>query len=174
MKTLSAANEAAAPPNLFQIAHTFFRIAALTFGSGNATTAKLGASLEKRGWLGRWQFDLCFALARTAPGTNLFAFCTAAAWYIGGMAGAVTALVASSVPAAVVVVLLTMAYEAWHAHPLGHAFIIGAMAAVVGLIVGSAWLVIRGSFTRRKAARTSTIVAGALLLSMAFGATPLV
>ena len=151
----------------------FARIAVATFGSGNTTTALLGEEfIERRQWLRREQYALSFALARATPGTNLLGFCTAIGWFMRGWIGGLAALTAVSAPAGVVVVLLTLAYQTWHTHPLGNAAITAAMASIVGVIAAGAWLLVRPHLDRANAYRTTTIVLGALICSLVFEIAP--
>ena len=83
----------------------FTRYANFTLGGGSATVAVMHRELlDKRQWLSPDDFTLCFALARLTPGTNLLAFCTGVGWLLRGMAGAVVALLAASIPCTVMVV----------------------------------------------------------------------
>ena len=67
------------PPRLSEIASVFARYANLSFGGGSATIGVLQYEIEtKRRWIRLDQFQLCYALSRITPGTNLLAFCTAA------------------------------------------------------------------------------------------------
>src|SRR3974377_863158 len=96
-------------PSLWQIASIFARYANLTLGGGSATIAVLHCEiLEKRSWLTEGYFALCFALCRLTPGTNLLAFCTGVGWLQGRFWGAVTALLAASIPCALTVAVMTV------------------------------------------------------------------
>jgi len=96
-------------PRLVKIAAVFCRYANFTLGGGSATVAVLHRELlDKRRWLSPDNFNLCFALARLTPGTNLLAFCTAVGWLLRGMAGAIIALLAASIPCAIIVVVATV------------------------------------------------------------------
>jgi chromate transporter len=161
-------------PPLREIASIFLRVGNVTFGSGAASTVLLRDELvEERGWLGKHQFALCYALARVTPGTNLFALFTAAGWYLRGWPGAVVATVAASLPASIVAILLTLGYLAIYTSPLGQAAITGAMAAVVGTIISGAWLLIQPDVLSRNWFRTLTLVGGAMILSLGFNIPPL-
>jgi chromate transporter len=161
-------------PTLAEIGSIFFRVGNATFGSGAAATVRLRDEIvEERGWLGKHQFALCYALARATPGTNLFALFTAAGWFLRGWPGVIVAIVASSLPASIVVILLTLGYLAIYTSRLGQAAIIGAMAAVVGTIIAGAWLLIQPDMLSRNWFRTLVLVAGAMVLSLGFGVPPL-
>jgi chromate transport protein ChrA len=108
------------------------------------------------------EFDLCFTMARAVPGTNLFAYLAAVGWRIRGWPGALLAVAALSLPASAVVILFTLAYQAWHTHPLGRAAIEAAMACIVGVMAAGAWWLIK---PRIRSARTAVLVLGAVLLS---------
>ena len=161
-------------PSLREIASIFFRVGNITFGSGAASTVLLREEIvEKRSWLGKHQFALCYALARVTPGTNLFALFSAAAWYVRGWPGAIVAIVAASLPASIVVILLTLGYLAISTNRLGQAAIVGAMAAVVGTIIAGAWLLIQPDILSRNWFRTITLVAGSMILSLGLSVPPI-
>ncbi|HKQ74090.1 MAG TPA: chromate transporter [Blastocatellia bacterium] len=152
----------------------FFRIGGLTFGGGNAGIAAIHRELvTKRGWLNQPQFQFCYALARVAPGTNLLAFCVAVGWSLLGWPGALLAVVSLSVPSALLVILFTHAYEAWHMYPLAQSVIRGLLAATIGIIVASAWVLMRPALTYNKWLRPVVIVTGAMLLTLFYSVSPL-
>jgi len=161
-------------PSLRQIGNIFFRVGNVTFGSGAASTVLLREEIvENRGWLGKHQFALCYALARVTPGTNLYALFSASGWYLRGWPGAIVALVAASLPASMVVILLTLGYLAIYTSRLGQAAVVGAMAAVVGTIIAGAWQLIQPDVLSRNWFRTLVLVAGSMILSMGFGVSPI-
>jgi chromate transporter len=113
-------------PTLAQIGIIFARYANLTLGGGSATAATMHRELvEKRRWLTDEQFTLCFALGRITPGTNLLAFCTGFGWMLRGASGAIVALLASSIPCAVLVAVLTALFSYWQDSPFAQAAIHG-------------------------------------------------
>src|SRR5262249_41881351 len=115
----------------------------------------------------------CYALARVAPGTNLLAFCVAVGWSLLGWPGALLALLSLSVPSAALVILITHIYESWHTHPLAQTVIQGLLAATIGIIVASAWALVRPALTSGKWIRTFVIVTGAIILTLRFSVSPL-
>lgn len=128
------------PPGLLAIARVFTRYANLTWGGGSATIAVIHDQIvTKRSWISELQFNLAFALSRLTPGTNLLAFCTAAGWLARRWLGAIVALLASSLPCAAIVVLVTHFYEVWQSNPIVLAGLRGALAAAVAVMVYTAW-----------------------------------
>jgi chromate transporter len=134
-------------PSLTRIALAFARYANLTLGGGSATTATLHRELvEKRHWLNEDQFGLCFALGRITPGTNLLAFCTGFGWLLREAAGAVIALLASSMPCAIMVAGLTALFSIWRDSEIAQAAIHGAVAAAVGITIKTVWTIAKPYF----------------------------
>jgi chromate transporter len=161
-------------PSLATIAALFFRIGNKTFGSGAATVVLLSRDIEGRGWLPRWQLDLFYAVARIVPGTNVLAFIAACAHAVRGWPGAIAAVLALSVPASGVVVLLTLAYQRWHDHPVGGAAVGAAMASIVGIIAGAAWMLAWPRFLPGERIRTAALVIGAAVLSIWISPLPVI
>jgi chromate transporter len=125
-----------APLRLAEIGSAFARYANFTLGGGSATVAVLHREiLDKRRWLSDDSFSLCFALARLTPGTNLLAFCTAVGWLLRGLSGALVALLASSIPCAIIVVVATTVLSHWQDDRWAQAAIHGAIAAAVAITV---------------------------------------
>jgi len=116
------------------------RLASVTFGGGNPTMAAMHREMVAgRKWLTGEQYSICYALARITPGTNMLAFCAGTAWELLGWPGAIAGVLAASVPAALVVMLLTEGYDALRANPLAMAAVAGTLAAAVGMMATAAW-----------------------------------
>jgi len=119
----------------------FARHANATFGGGSATIAVLRRHIVARhAWLDDAGFDLGYALSRLTPGTNLFAFCTAAGWTARRWPGALIALLAASIPCSVLAVVVTVFYGELHASALFAAALRGALAAAVAIMLSTAWV----------------------------------
>ncbi len=152
-------------PSLAGIADVFTRYANFTLGGGSATVAVMHRELlEKRRWLSPDDFTLCFALARLTPGTNLLAFCTGVGWLLRGMAGAVIALLAASIPCTVMVVVATALFSHWQDNCWAQAAIHGAIAAVVAITVKTCWTIAHPHFKGRARLRVVLVAAAAFLL----------
>jgi chromate transporter len=162
------------PARARELSAIFFRIGGLTFGGGNAGIAALNRELvSKRGWLSQSQFQFCYALARVTPGTNLLAFCVAVGWSLLGWPGALLAVLSLSVPSAVLVILFTHIYEAWRTYPMAQTVIRGLLAATIGIIVASAWILARPTFISGKWLRPAVIITGAMILPLRYSTPPL-
>lgn len=159
-------------PTLGELASVFARYANTTFGGGSATIAVLRQQvLEKRGWLRESELDLNYALSRLTPGTNLLAFCTAAGWTRRRWLGAIVALLASSIPCALLAVLVTIFYEQLHGSAWFQAALSGALAAAVAIMCSTAWVFAE---PHAKAApwKAVIVVAATMSLSLGVGLTP--
>jgi chromate transport protein ChrA len=71
------------------------------------------------------------------------------------------------------VVLLVRGYEAWYRSPFVVAALQGALAAAVGIILSSAWLLLRPYFTARTWVRMTALAAGSFALSAGLAAPPI-
>ncbi|HEU0121568.1 MAG TPA: chromate transporter [Bryobacteraceae bacterium] len=123
-----------------QLLIEFARAGNLTLGGGPSMMAELQTRLiQQRQWLPPEDFGLLYSISRVTPGTNILAFAAAAAARIRGPLAGVLAVFAASLPAALVIWLMTIFFDAWSANRWVSAIMFGAMAAVVALIVSSAW-----------------------------------
>lgn len=160
----------AIPLTLDGIGWVFMRYANLTLGGGSATTAVLHHELlEKRHWLNDDRFTLCYALGRLTPGTNLLAFCTGVGWLLLGFSGAIVALLAASVPCAIVVTVLTALFSHWQENTFAQAAIHGAVAAAVAITVKTCWTIAKPHYKGDGRLRVVLIGAAAFLLHVAAG-----
>lgn len=145
---------------LADVTSVFLRVSLTTWASGSATLARLREDLVERGrTLGEHEFSLAYAIARVAPGTNVLACCAGLGWRLHGWPGAAAAVFALSLPAAAAIVLLTMAYETG----VLTRWIPGASAAVVGVLVGGALLLLQPFVSRSHWVRSVVIATGAFI-----------
>lgn len=152
------------------IGWVFTRYANLTLGGGSATTAVLHHELlEKRHWLDNDRFTLCYALGRLTPGTNLLAFCTGVGWLLRGFSGAVVALIASSIPCAIMVTALTALFSHWQENAFAQAAIHGAVAAAVAITVKTCWVIAKPHYKGEARLRVVLLGAAAFLLHVVVG-----
>jgi chromate transporter len=162
-------------PTLARLTRIFFRIGNTTFGGGYVTIGMLGRELvETRKWLPSEKFDLAFALSRVTPGTNLLAFCAAIGAQLLGVRGAIAAVLAVTVPSALVAVLFIYGFEAGQSNPIAMAVIGGTVAAVAGMMWSTIWTILRphvGGNIRNL--QVALITGGAFLASWKFGITPI-
>jgi chromate transporter len=126
----------------------------------------LGESVVQRGWMPQSKFDAFYTLSRVVPGTNLLAFIAASGHAARGWPGAVAAVLALSIPASCVVILLTLVYLRWNDHPVGRNVIEFAMAAIVGILAGASLLLLLPRLRRRRRNRVLFFAAASLILSL--------
>jgi chromate transporter len=162
-------------PRWFEIGWLFLRVGNTTFGGGDPTMAVLQREMVNRlGWITGEQFGLCYSLARLTPGTNVLAFCAAAAWLAGGWVGAAVAVLAACVPSAVLAVWLVHAYEALSSHPTVQGAVGGMVAAVVGMMLAGVLLLFRGQMKRAGVPRAVLLAGGSASLVGVLEWNPLV
>jgi len=152
-----------AKPTLSQITWPFFRIGNTTFGGGYITMIVLGRELVDRlKWITRDDFALAFALARVTPGTNIIAFCAAAGMILRGFVGAVSAVVAVTLPSAALAVVLMQSFETWQNRPLVMAALAATVAAVTGAMWSTVWMLTRPHIGKwKQTLRAVVFMAGA-------------
>jgi len=159
--------------SLARLSLIFLRIGNLTFGGGDPTMAALERELvERRRWLTPEQYGVSYGLARITPGTNVLAFCAAAAWFVRGWLGALISVFAATAPSAVLVLWLTHVYEVLKGNPLATGAISGLLAAAVGMMGAAAWNLVRPHVRRTSWLRPLVLVAGSILLLLRFSVPP--
>jgi|SRR5579872_6391045 len=159
--------------SLKQLTWIFLRVGNVTFGGGDPTMAALQSELVfTRRWLDEQQYALIYGLARITPGTNLVAFSAGAAWRIFGWTAAVLAVLAMTVPASILVVLLSRGYQAGNTNALAMAAIGGTLAAATGMMATSAWQLLAPQIRMGRRLRACVIFMAALVVSVRFSAPP--
>ena len=159
-------------PGLIETARLYLRVGNTTFGGGDPTIAVLQREFYRRNWLSAEQYGIAFSLARVTPGTNILAFCAATGWYIAGLAGALAAVLAVTIPSAALVIWLTRACEAGTRSRLAEAVVLAMVAAAVGTMLGATVLLVRSQCSKKEWLRPVLIAAGAFLLTR-LGLSPL-
>jgi chromate transporter len=160
-------------PRLTDATRLFFRVGVTVFGGGDPTIAILQREFYRRDWLSPENFAIAFGLARLTPGTNVLAFCAAAGWYLLGLGGALAAVLAITIPASVLVVWLTRAYDLTTHYPLAQSIANTLLAAAVGTMTGAALLLVRTQCKPGRWLRPVAISTGAFLLAFVAKLTPL-
>jgi chromate transporter len=161
-------------PTLGRLGWVFLRIGNTTFGGGTPTIAALQRELmERQGWINEDDFALAYSLARVTPGTNILAFSAATAARILGLRAALVAVLAVTLPSAVLAVLITVGYESWRSNASVMAAVGGTIAAVVGMMWSSVWLLVRPHLgPPLRTIRAIVFTGGAFLAVWKFGLTP--
>ena len=151
----------------------YTRLAAVTFGGGNPTMAAMHTEMVTgRRWLPAEKYAVCYALARITPGTNMLAFCAGTAWELLGWRGAIAGVLAASVPAAIIVMLLTEGYEAVRASGLAMAAVAGTLAAATGMMATAAWELLAPYLDRKRWLHAAVFAGSSLILSLVFDMPP--
>lgn len=142
----------------------FLRVGNSTFGGGDAITATFQRELvHRRRWLSLERFGLAQSLAKITPGTGILAFCAAAGWMLGRWAGALAAVLAVSVPSAVLAVALTWAFTSLGGSRTALGALAAVLASAVGMMWAAAWLLVGDQLRRATGLRTVVLVVGAFI-----------
>jgi chromate transporter len=161
-------------PSLTQFIGVIFRAANFTVGGGGPAVAMLLREMVyKRRWMSDSGYAMCFALARVTPGTNMLAFYTATGWLLKRWRGAIAALLAGSLPCCLFAGLVTAGFEHVSENRWVQAGMEGALAASVGLLLASFWLLVQPYLKKRNWRSGSAMVLGSIALSMYVGLSPI-
>lgn len=161
-------------PSMKGIGKIYTKLGNTTFGGGDPTIAAIQREIgEQRGWLTREQFAVAYSLARLSPGTNVLAFCAATAYMLKGWSAAFLAVMGASIPAAMIVVWLTMGLESAGRNAVAAAAAGAVLAAILGMMLASSWSMMKPSLTRRLWPRVVVITGGTVLLREWLGLSPL-
>lgn len=107
------------------------------------------------------------AVSRLTPGTNVLAYCVALGWSLQRWAGALAALAAASLPASLVVCVLTIALVQIQDYPAVRMVLaIGVLVATL-LVLSSAVSLLRPYVRRSVLVRSAIVVVGAVAMLLA-------
>lgn len=129
---------------------SFLKIGLVGFGGGLAVISQIRALVvQQRRWLSDQEFAEGFALAQSLPGTNA----GNAATYIGlklrGWRGACAAMVGFILPSMLMMIVLAILYRHLRALPDTDRLFHGLNAAVVALILVTAWRIGRNILNKK-------------------------
>jgi chromate transporter len=145
-------------PSLRDIAWLVFYDVNRTLG-GLASMELLRRSLGARGWLTDEGHALFVAISRVTPGTNILAYCVALGWQLAHWQGALVSLAAASVPASILIALLSATLARVDQHPIVRAVIAIALIVAALLVLSTAWNLLRPYVKGSNAARAAIIAA---------------
>ena len=148
----------------------FLRLGAVSFGGPAMVAYIKRLAVTRKGWLAEDEFQQGVALCQAVPGATAMQ-CAA---YVGlrarGLRGAICAFAGFGLPAFLLMLALSMAYQHALRVPAITAMLAGLRALVVALVANAAWSFGRSTVKRLREAR----IALATALLFFFGVSPFV
>lgn len=132
---------------LFHIFAIFFKIGLLGFGGGYAMLSMIMVESEKLG-LSAAQFADLNALDMVVPGPIAINAATYVGYLVSGVAGALVATLAVSLPSLLIVTLALHFLQKYNENELLNGVLTGIKPAAVGLIVAAAMMIAGGVLLR--------------------------
>jgi chromate transporter len=161
----------AATPTLAGIFLSFLKIGLVGFGGGLAVIAQIRSlAVQQRQWLTENEFAAGFALAQTLPGTAAGNLATYVGLKLRGWRGASLAMCGFILPSMLMMIVLAILYRHLRYLPDTDRLFHGLNAAVVALIIVTAWRI--GRFTLQKGWQWLVAVSACLIVAF-LGATVL-
>ncbi|MGG3467409.1 chromate transporter [Neobacillus pocheonensis] len=131
---------------LVQLFWTFFKIGPATFGGGFAMIPLIEREIvEKKKWLESDDVTDLFALAQSVPGAVAINSATFIGHKIGGVKGALAAMIGVSLPTFLIVLSLGISYLFIHDNPKIEAAFVSIRATILAIIVYAAIKTIKTS-----------------------------
>lgn len=158
-------------PSLRTLARLVFSDVNRTLG-GLASMELLRRSLGARGWITDEGHALFVAISRLTPGTNILAYCVALGWQLAHWRGALVALAAASIPATVIVALLSASLAQIDQLPVVRAILAIALIVATLLVLSAAWNLLRPYIKGTNAVRTG-LIAGIVVVLVLMRVTPI-
>jgi chromate transporter len=126
---------------------------------GLASMELLRRSLGARGWMTDEGHALFVAISRLTPGTNILAYCVALGWQFAHWRGALVSLAAASIPASMLIALLSATLTHIDQLPIVRAIIAIALIVATLLVLATAWNLLRPYIKGTNAVRAGIIAA---------------
>ncbi len=129
---------------------SFLKIGTVGFGGGLAVIAQIRTLVvRKRGWLTDSEFVEGFALAQSLPGTNAGNIAAYIGFKLRGWRGAAVSMGGFILPSMLMMMVLAILYRHLRNFPNTDRLFHGLNAAVVALILVTAWRIGRNTLTKR-------------------------
>ena len=136
-------------PTLGGLFLSFLKIGTVGFGGGLAVIAQIRTlAVQQRHWLTEQEFASGFALAQTLPGTAAGNVATYVGLRIRGWRGATVSIAGFILPSMLMMILLAILYRHLRYLPDTDRLFNGLNAAVVALIIVTAWRVGRNTLVK--------------------------
>ncbi|MBV7505527.1 chromate transporter [Bacillus sp. sid0103] len=127
---------------LFQIFWTFFKIGPVTFGGGYAIIPIIKKEVvDKKKWVRTEEITDVFAIAGSIPGAIAINSSTFVGYKIGGIKGAIAALIGVFLPTFLIVVVLSIIFLQIQNNPKIDAAFQAIRATIVALIAYAGYLI---------------------------------
>jgi chromate transporter len=140
----------AGTPTLGGLFLSLLKIGAVGFGGGLAVIAQIRSlAVQQRRWLTEQEFANGFALAQSLPGTAAGNVTTYVGLKVRGWRGAVVALVGFILPSMLMMIALAILYRHLRYLPDTDRLFHGLDAAVVALVIVSAWRIGRNTLIKQ-------------------------
>jgi len=116
----------------------FAKMGAFTFGGGYAMLPLIEREVvEKRKWATHAEVLDMYAISQTAPGVIALNFAVFLGFRVGGILGAIAAVVGVALPSVVFITLVAIFFEHFKGNPWVQSAFAGVRAAVLVLCIGS-------------------------------------
>jgi chromate transporter len=158
-----------APVTAWQLFRVWLGIGLQSFGGGTATLYLIRRTVvERHGWLTDEEFTRFWGICQIAPGINLLGQTILIGRKVGGVPGAMMALLGLLLPSAIITVLITAGYASVRDLPMMAQALHGVVPATVGLGLLLAYQMAAPPIAEsRKEGRPGLIFSVALLLGSA-------
>lgn len=158
-------------PSLRALTWVVLRDSNRTLGGGLAAMELIRRTAIRLGWLDDAGNGVLVAASRLTPGTNVLAYCVGLGWRLRGVAGAAAAVIAASIPGAILVAVLSMALVEIDRYRVVRLLLAAGTIVAAGLVLASTWPLVRPHLHRGMRLWTALIIGIAIVMLLA-GATP--
>lgn len=121
-----------------QLFLSYFQIGLFSIGGGHAALPMVSSMLvDQRGWLTLKEFADMVTISIMAPGTVALNTATFVGFKMGGLLGAIVAVLSCILPAFVIIIILSYLFKKYCNLPVVNGILNGVRPAVTGLIASA-------------------------------------
>lgn len=125
----------------------FLRIGTFTFGGGWSIVAQMRQQyVQKQQILRDEELLDMISVGRSLPGIMGCNIALLFGYRVAGVAGGIACLLGMAIPPLLILVGISLVYEAFRSSPWAISAMLGMRAAVVPIIISAAWNMLKGSF----------------------------
>ncbi|MCQ4086204.1 chromate transporter [Saccharibacillus sp. JS10] len=151
---------------LLAIFMTFLKIGPSTFGGGYAMIATIEKEVvERKKWMNADEMSDMVSVAGSAPGGVAVNSAAFVGYRMGGVLGAIAAVLGITLPTLAIVLLLSLTYSLFKDYAKVQAALKGIHAAVIALILVAAWKMAKASLFDALTIGIAAIALGILLFT---------
>lgn len=158
-------------PSSFELLLRFSLYSLMAVGGANALIPEIHREfVDNYGWFSNAEFNTLYAIAQAAPGPNVL-IVSLIGWKLTGLGGTLACTVGMCGPSSLIALYIGRLWERFKHSPWRRALQLGLAPITIGLVIGSAALLIKTTGTHWQ---LLSVALGTAVLATRFALNPLI